>query len=347
MMNQEEQLQLYNGKRVLVTGGFGMIGSNIAIKLSDLGAFVTILDSMVYGMGGNYFNIEPVKNKVRIAKHPISHSLLDIRSPHEDLLPFLDRVDIIINCAGQVDHQWSVTHEKEDWDINVNGHQNLLALVATLPKKPAVVFTSSRFVYGNVPEGLVNEETVLAPYTPYGLHKLKGELIHEELAKTHNIPVTIFRITNPYGLRSHMRDKISYSVVNKTFIRKALDNEPITLFEGLENRMYDYIFIEDIVSALLLGGLNATTDASRYNLGSGKQYSLNQIAQNIIDVIGGGEIIINPCPKNYQVAIGKKQMNINITKIQKELKWQPKVDLIEGIQRTIEYYHKYRDKYWT
>lgn len=331
---------------MLITGGLGMVGSTAAIRLVELGAEVTLLDPQLEWMGGNPFNIAPVRDRLRWLP-------LDIRAPQQRLLDAIGAPAYVINCAGQVDHRRSEGDKREaDLDINVNGQRNLLAALAAAGRAagraPAVAFCSSRMVYGDAPAGEISEDSPAAPQTHYARNKLRAEALHAEAAARGELAAVTLRISNAYGPRSHMRHEISYSVACK-FIRRALDGEPITLFEGLARNTTDYVYVGDLVEALLLAALSAAErgGARVLNLGSGTQTPLEQLAREIVRLAGRGEITSVPCPPAYRTFANQASMRYRSERAREQLGWAPRTDLAAGLSETIAYYQQHGHHYWS
>jgi UDP-glucose 4-epimerase len=325
----------YVGKKVLITGGLGMIGSNIAVKLVEMGAEVTILDAMLPLYGGNLFNIEEVKEKIAV-------NIADIRDI--SALNFLVKEkDVIFNLAAQVSYIDSQTNPLLDLDVNCKGHLLLLESCRNYNPNAKIIFSGSRLEYGEI-EGKekVREDNSLRPKSFYGIHKVVGEFYHLMYHKLHGIRTVAFRIANPYGIRHQMKHS-KYGIVN-FFIKKAMNGETIEIF-GDGKQLRDYIFVEDIVFAMLAAGIAERVDGEVFNLGSGHSISFLEMAQTVVDVVGKGSIKKVPWPNNYKIIEGG-DFDCDISKANDLLKWTPKYALREGVGKTVEFYEKYRKYYW-
>lgn len=325
----------YNEKKILITGGLGLIGSNIAVKLVEMGARVTILDAMLPLYGGNMFNIHDVRDKVYV-------NIADIRD--QSALDFLVKdQQIIFNLAAQVSYTDSQLDPLLDLDINCRGH--LLLLDACRRSNPGVkiIFSGSRLEYGQITsQEKVREDHALRPKSFYGIHKVVGEFYHLMYCKLHGIKTVAFRIANPYGIRHHMKHS-KYGIVN-FFIKKAMENETIEIFgDGCQLR--DYIYVEDLVNAMLAAGVSSEADGEVFNLGSGKSVPFIDMAHTVIDVVGRGRIKQVPWPENYSIIEGG-DFECDIGKAESRLGWTPLHDLRTGIEKTFRYYEKYRKYYW-
>lgn len=325
----------YAGKRVLITGGLGLIGSNLAVKLVGLGANVTVLDAMLPLYGGNLFNIEEVKDAVSV-------HVADIRDT--SALNFLVRdKDIIFNLAAQVSYIDSQTDPLLDLDINCKGHLLLLEACRNYNAQAKVIFSGSRLEYGEIQgDEKVTEAHPLRPKSFYGIHKVVGEFYHLMYHKLHGIRTATFRIANPYGIRHHMKHS-KYGIVN-FFIKKAMNGEEIEIF-GEGKQLRDYIYVEDIVDAMLAAGVSQQADGEVFNLGSGYSISFCEMAQTVISVVGNGSIRNIPWPENYKIIEGG-DFDCDVTKARTLLNWQPRYRFKEGIEKTVRFYEKHREHYW-
>jgi UDP-glucose 4-epimerase len=325
----------YKGKKILITGGLGLIGSNIAVRLVEMDAEVTILDAMLPLYGGNMFNIYEVRDKLSV-------NIADIRD--ESALNFLVRdKDIIFNLAAQVSYTDSQSDPLLDLDINCRGHLLLLEACRVINPGVKIIFSGSRLEYGEITaKEKVREDHALKPKSFYGIHKVVGEFYHLMYCKLHSIRTVAFRIANPYGIRHHMKHS-KYGIVN-FFIKKAMENETIEIF-GEGSQLRDYVYVEDIVNAMLAAGVTSGSDGEVFNLGSGRSVPFVEMAQTVVDVVGRGNIKKVPWPENYRIIEGG-DFDCDITKAESILEWKPVYTLRSGIERTVHYYEKYSKYYW-
>jgi len=312
-----------------------MIGSNLAVKLTALGAEVSIIDAMLPMYGGNFANIEEIKDKLFI-------NVADIRD--ESAVNYLVQGrDLIFNLAAQVSYTDSQTDPLLDLDINCKGHLLLLEACRKFNPNVKIVFSGSRLEYGEI-EGdeIVTEAHPLRPKSFYGIHKVVGEFYHQMYFKLHAIRTVCFRIANPYGIRHHMKHS-KYGIVNY-FIRMAMDGEEIEIF-GDGSQLRDYIYVEDIVDAMIAAGVSTEADGEIFNLGTGLSVSFSKMAETVVDLVGSGSIRKVPWPENYRIIEGG-DFECDISKAREVLKWQPNHSLRDGIIRTVAYYKSHRSSYW-
>ncbi len=195
----------FKDKKIFITGGLGFIGSNLAIKLVELGAKVTLLDAMIEGHGGNIFNIEPIKDKVNI-------NFSDIRDEISMNYMVRDK-DYIFHLAGQNDHVLSLTNPFLDIDINIKGSAVLLETCRKFNKDVKLVYTGTRGEYGTAVKLPVNEDAPVNPKGIYELSSLTAQKLFKIYNDNHGVRSVTLRLTNIYGERAQMRQD-RFGVVN-------------------------------------------------------------------------------------------------------------------------------------
>ena len=324
----------YKDKKILITGGLGFIGSNLAERLVDLNSKVIILDALLPMYGGNLFNIENIKDKVKFVKG-------DIRDK-ELVLSLVEGVDIIFNLAAQVSYIDSLNIPYDDLDINCRGHLNIFEACKERNRNVKVIFSSSRLVYGKITRNPVDEEHQTRPLSLYAAHKLAVERYCQIYQDAYSINTVVFRITNPYGIRQQMKHS-KYSILG-WFLRLAMENRTIKIY-GDGKQLRDYIFIEDIVNAFLRAGASENTNGQIFNLGYGRSIAFNEMIKLIVEIVGSGSYEYVDWPDNYE-RVETGDFQTDISKIKRYLGWEPKVSIGDGIRRTYEYYRKFRQYYW-
>jgi UDP-glucose 4-epimerase len=328
----------YGGKRVLVTGGLGFIGSNVAIRLVQLGARVTVVDSLIPETGGNPFNLAPVQD------HPnLSVRTVDVR----DVLAMERLVRnqaVIFNLAGQVSHIDSMQDPFTDLEINCRSQLALLDTCRRVAPETKVVFASTRQIYGRVPEELlpVDERQAPSPVDVNGINKLAGERYHVLYNNVYGIRTSVLRLTNTYGPRMLVKNDRQTAI--GWLIRQAMDGEEITIFgDGLQLR--DFTYVDDAVDAFLLAGANDVANGQVFNVGALEPISLRELAELLVEVAGTGSHRLVPFPPERKV-IDIGSIYVDDRKIRRVLKWRPQVDLREGLARTVAFYRAHRAEYW-
>jgi nucleoside-diphosphate-sugar epimerase len=250
--------------------------------------------------------------------------------------------DYLFNLAGQVSYVDSNTDPFLDLDINCKGHLQMLEACRQVGAKARLVFASSRFVYGRIDYNPVDENHPFNCLSIYGIHKLAGEKYYRFYQEAYGLDTVSVRIANPYGPRQQMKHS-KYGILN-WFIRLALEGKPLTIFgEGRQSR--DYIFVEDLAEAMLALALSPGTAGQVYNLGSATSTPFVEMAHLVAAAVPGTEVIQVEWPADrYFVETGDYVSDIG--KINAAVGWRPRTTIQEGVSRTVEYYRKYRDKYW-
>ena len=325
--------EFFNRKKILITGGCGFIGSNLAIKLVELKANVTIVDSMIPEYGGNLFNIQSIRDQIQL-------SFTDIRDRYA-MRYLICGQDIIFNLAGQVSHIDSMENPFNDLEINAKCQLQLLELCRQYNPQVKIVFTSTRQIYGRPQYLPVDEKHTLNPVDINGINKLAGERYHQLYFDVYGIPTVIIRLTNTYGPRQLV--KHTRQGFTGTFIRRAVQEQPIQLFGTGEQRR-DFNFVDDVVAALLTGAFAPNTIGKIYNLGSTPSYSLKEFILLLKEECTFDYTIV-PFPED------KKKIDIgdyysDYSRFKNDTGWEPKTSLKEGLRQSVEYYHKHGEHYW-
>jgi len=324
----------FRGKKILITGGLGFIGSNLAIRLAKYGVDVTIVDSLIPDYGGNLFNIEEIKDKVHV-------NIADVRD--RSSMNYLVRgKDYIFNLAGQVSHIDSMVDPFTDLEINCVSQLSILEACKNYNKDVKIVYAGTRQQYGKPNYLPVDENHLVQPTDVNGINKMAGEWYHILYCRVYGIRTTSLRITNTYGPRLLM--KHNRQGFAGWFIRQVIDSERIKIF-GDGSQVRDFTYVDDVVEAILLAATNEKADGDFFNLGSLEHISLLEFVKLLIELNGLGSYEIVPFPED------KKKIDIgsfysDYSKIKNTLGWEPTVSLREGLKKTIEYYKKYKSYYW-
>jgi UDP-glucose 4-epimerase len=322
------------GKKVMITGGLGMIGSTIARKAVDQGSRVTIVDACIEPYGANLFNVDPIREHVQI-------NIADIRD-REAMKYLVKGQDIIFNLAGQVSHNDSMEQPFLDADINYIGHLNVLECVRRFNPGAVILNAGSRLQFGQIEKTPVDEGHALKPRTPYALNKTAAENMYLFYHQVHRVPCVVFRIANPYGPRSQMKHS-KYSMVN-WFIRQAMENKPIRIF-GDGQQVRDYIFVEDLADAFVQAAVDPKSVGEIFNVGSGVGIRFRDMVETILQIVGSGRVDYVPWPTDY-INVETGDYITDISKIRQALKWEPRTDFAAGIQQTYAFYLENRAEYW-
>jgi UDP-glucose 4-epimerase len=316
--------KFYSGKSVLVTGGLGFIGLNISQRLLELGANVTVLDNFMPTEISKQLSEFLTRIKVAIA---------DIRDEEKVERVVRDQ-EVIFNLAGKSGAADSNKTPLNDLDINCRGQLNVLEACRVFNPGAAIVFPSSRLVYGKPLYLPVDEKHPLAPESIYAAHKLAVESYHFIYGRLYGLKATVLRISNPYGPFQAGEGR-AYGIAN-SFIQAAVSGRPITLFgDGSQRR--DYLYIDDLVEALLRAAYVPESRGRIYNIGDGQGTSLLELAEMAVLEAGRGDIVRVPWPEEFR-AIETGDYLSDISLARSELGWSPSTDIREGIERTVVSY---------
>jgi len=330
----DEKLTLFKDKAVLITGGLGFIGSNLALKLVQTGAKVTLLDAMIQGHGGNLFNIEPIKDKVDV-------QMSDVRN--RNIMKYIVRdKDYIFHLAGQNDHVLSLSDPFPDIDINIKGSAVLLEACKKYNKEARMVYTGTRGEYGPAVKLPVTEDAPINPKGIYELSNLTAQKLFKIYNDNHGIRSVTLRLTNIYGERAQMRHD-RFGVAN-WFVRLALDDETIKVF-GDGSILRDFLYVEDTVEAIWKCVLCDEALGEVLNVGHEQPSSFLELAKTIIDIAGSGRWKFAPfTPERKAQEPG--DFYSDTSKIFRIVGWKSKTSLEKGLEKTIAYYRKYKPYYW-
>ena len=324
----------YQGKRILITGGLGFIGSNLAQALVSLGADVTLVDSLIPQYGGNPFNIKDIRDKVNV-------NVCDVRDAFAMSYLLKDK-DYLFNLAGQTSHVDSMSDPQADLDINASAQLAILEACRRSNTSIKIVFASTRQLYGRPDYLPVDEKHPIRPVDVNGINKLAGEWYHLLYNNVYGIRTCALRLTNTYG--PGMRVKDARQTFLGIWVRSLIEGKPIKVFgDGLQLR--DFNYVDDCVEGLLLAGASDKANGKVYNLGSTEVVGLKALAEMMIDLGFGGTFELVPFPPERKaIDIGDYYSDFSF--ISKELGWQPKIGLREGLQRSLAYYHVHYSHYW-
>ncbi len=324
----------YRGRSVLITGGLGFLGSNLAHRLVDLGADVLLVDSLVPDYGGNLFNVADIRERVRV-------NVADIRD--ENSMDYLVRwQEIIFNLAGQVSHVDSMRDPYTDLDINCRAHLSILEACRKFNPQVKLVYASTRQIYGKPLRLPVDEMHPKRPTDVNGINKMAGEWYHILYNNVYGIRAASLRLTNSYGPRQLMKHNRQGFI--PWFIRQAIDGEEILLF-GDGSQLRDFTFVDDAVDAFLMAGANPAADGEFFNLGGAGPVSLKQFVELLLDVVGHGSYRLVPFPPE-KVSIDIGSVYSDYRKIHDALGWEPRISLRDGLRTTVDYYHQNKEHYW-
>ena len=327
-------MNYYKNDKVIITGGLGFIGSRLARALVAQGADVTLVDSLIPQYGGNPFNVADIRDKVTI-------NVCDVRDPYA--MPYLltDK-NYLFNLAGQTSHADSMIHPKTDLEINATAQLSILEACRQANPGIKIVFASTRQLYGRPDYLPVDEKHPIRPVDVNGINKLAGEWYHLLYNNVYGIRACALRLTNTYG--PGMRVKDARQTFLGIWVRSLIEGTPVKIFgDGLQQR--DFNYVDDCVEALLLAGENELSNGKVYNLGSTEVICLKELAEMMVGLGYGGSFELVPFPPERKaIDIGDYYSDFSL--ISNELGWHPKIDLLEGLQRSMAFYYSNHQHYW-
>ena len=322
------------GSSVLITGGLGFIGSNLARELVAAGALVTLVDSLVPEYGGSLHNIAGLEDRIRV-------NVSDVRDQHS-FRHLVQGQDVLFNLAGQTSHFDSMTDPRTDLEINCTAQLSILEACRRENPGIRVVYASTRQIYGRPVRLPVDETHPIAPVDVNGINKAAGEAYHLVYGDVYDLHVSVLRLTNTYGPRMRVRD------ARQTFLghwlRLAVEGGEIQVFgDGTQRR--DFNYIDDAVRAFLLAATQPQARGRVYNLGSSEVVDLNELAELVVGLNGAGDWTRVPFPPERK-AIDIGDFYADFGRIRTELGWEPRVPLRNGLERTLDFYRREGQHYW-
>ena len=326
--------QNFRGKKILITGGAGFIGSNLAIKLVELEAYVTVIDSLIPEYGGNLFNLEPIKNKVKL-------NISDVRDEHS-MKYLIKEHDYLFNLAGQTSHIDSMNNPYADLEINARSQLSILEACRRYNPEIKVVFASTRQIYGKPQYLPVDEKHPLYPVDVNGINKMAGEWYHLLYYDVYKIRSVVLRLTNTYGPR--MRVKDARQTFLGIWIKNVIEGNKILVF-GDGKQIRDFNYVDDVVNAILLSAQSEDADGMIFNLGADDPINLEDTAKLMIEISHNANYELVPFPAERK-AIDIGDYYADYRKIRSKLGWQPKISLKDGLKLTINYYQEFDKHYW-
>ncbi len=323
----------FDSRNVLITGGLGFLGSNLAIKLAGYGAKVTILDSLIPQFGGSTHNIEPVRERVTV-------NISDMRDPNSLDILVRDR-DYIFNLAGQVSHGDSMRDPQLDLAVNCVSTMNLVEACRKFNPTARLLYTSTRQVYGRPQRLPVAEDHPTVPIDVNGINKLAAEYYHLLYHTTYGVRSTVLRLTNTFGPRQLLRgNRQGFAAI---FIRLALRGETIELYGG-GSQLRDFNYVDDVTRAMLLAVTNNACLGKVFNLGSPRACSLVDFVE-ILKRFCSFRVRSVPFPEDKKI-IDIGDYYGDFSKFHAATGWTPSVELAAGLERTIAFYREHKEAYW-
>lgn len=322
----------FGGKRLVITGGLGFIGSSLAHRLVTLGAHVTLVDSLMPQYGGNLFNIEGIGASVKV-------NISDVRDEYS-LRYLIQGQDLLFNLAGQTSHMDSMTDPYADLDINCRAQLSVLEACRKFNPDIKVVFASTRQVYGKPDYLPVDEKHLVRPVDVNGVNKVAGEQFHILYNNVYGIRACALRLTNTIGPR--MRVKDTRQTFLGVWVRHLIEGTPFEVWGGEQLR--DFTYIDDAVDAFLMAASSEDSNGHIFNVGGDQPITLKDLADLLIEVHGKGRYTRHEFPADRaRIDIGDYYSNYQL--IQDTLGWSPKVSLRQALTETLNYYTQHLPQY--
>jgi UDP-glucose 4-epimerase len=324
--------EIFRGKKVLVTGGLGFIGSNLAGRLVELGADVLLVDSLIPEYGGNLFNVADIEKKVKI-------NISDVRDEYS-MRYLVQGQDYLFNLAGQTSHMDSMENPYIDLEINAKAQLFILESCRKYNPYIKIVFASTRQIYGKPDYLPIDENHPLRPVDVNGINKVAGEFFHILYNNIHGIRACALRLTNTYGPR--MRVKDARQTFLGIWVKLLIEDKPFEVWEG--NQLRDFTYVDDAVRALLMAAGSDQVNGQVFNLGGDCVISLKDLAELLIELNGKGKYTVRSFPsERKRIDIGDYYANFD--RIRSVLGWSPTITLREGLAKTLEFYRKHLEHY--
>jgi len=324
--------EAFTDRKVLITGGLGFIGSNLARRLVDLGARVTLVDSLIPEYGGNLFNIAGLEDHVQV-------NISDVRDQHS-MRYLVQGQDYLFNLAGQTSHMDSMEDPGTDLEINCRAQLSILEACRRYNPRIKVVFASTRQIYGKPDYLPVDEKHLLRPVDVNGINKMAGEWYHILYNNVYELRACALRLTNTIGPR--MRIKDARQTFLGVWVRLLLEGKTFEVWGGEQLR--DFTYVDDVVDAFLLAAASKEANGEVFNLGCERVIGLKALADLLVEVNGGGRYEIRSFPPDRKrIDIG--DYYADYSRIRSVLEWEPKVSLREGLARTMAFYRDHLAHY--
>jgi UDP-glucose 4-epimerase len=316
----------YAGRRVLVTGGLGFIGSNLSRQLVDIGAQVTIVDALIPDYGGNRFNIDGIEDRVRV-------EIADVRDA-EAVSAAVRGQDVIFNLAGQVSHIDSMRDPYTDLAINCHAQLSLLEACRAHNPGVKVVFAGTRQVYGRPSSLPVTEDHLVKPTDVNGINKAAGEYYHLVYNNVFGLRACSLRLTNVFGPRQLLKHNRQGFI--GWFIRLAIEDQEIQIY-GDGSQVRDLVYVDDAADAFLRAGASDDANGRVFNVGGAEPIAHRALVERLIDVCGTGRYrLVDWPPEKRAIDIGSFYADSSL--IARTLGWRPVVALRDGLQRAVAFY---------
>jgi UDP-glucose 4-epimerase len=325
--------EFYQGRRVMITGGLGFIGSNLAHRLVALGADVLLVDSLIPEYGGNLFNIAGIEDRVRV-------NVADVRQA-STMNYLVQGRSIIFNLAGQVSHIDSMRDPHTDLEINCRSQLTLLEACRRWNPDAKVLYASTRQIYGRPDVLPVTERHLVRPTDVNGINKAAGEYYHVVYNNVFGVRACALRLTNVYGPRQLIKHNRQGFIA--WFIRLALEGQEIQVF-GDGSQIRDFVYVDDAVEAFLSAGMCDACNGGAFNVGGDEHIAHRDLVKLLTKLAGAGGYRFVEWPAEKK-AIDIGSFYADSTLFKQTAGWTPRVSLADGLTRTLSYYRAHMTQY--
>lgn len=332
-MSDTDYRDFYRGRRVMVTGGLGFIGSNLAHQLVALGADVLLVDSLIPDYGGNLFNIDEIADRVRV-------NIADVRQASTMNYLVRDR-EVIFNLAGQVSHIDSLRDPYADLEINCRSQLTLLEACRHNNPAAKVVYAGTRQVYGRPDSLPVTEDHLVRPTDVNGINKAAGEYYHLVYNNVFGVRGCSLRLTNVYGPRQLIRHNRQGFI--GWFIRLAIEGAEIPIY-GDGSQLRDFVFVDDAADAFLRAGASDACNGQVFNVAGEVPISHRDLTAMLIEIAGQGRMAFVDWPSEKK-AIDIGSFHASSERLRSATGWRPSVPLADGLRRTVHFYREHFGRY--
>ncbi|MBN2126722.1 MAG: NAD-dependent epimerase/dehydratase family protein [Deltaproteobacteria bacterium] len=319
----------FEGKKILITGGLGFIGSNLARSLADMGAEVIAVDSLIPEYGGNLFNIHGYEDRIKV-------NIADVRDEFS-MAYLVQGQDYLFNLAGQTSHIDSMENPFTDLDTNCRAQIFILEACRRHNPDIKIVYAGTRQIYGRPDYLPIDEDHPLRPVDVNGINKMAGEGYHILYNNVYGLRACVLRLTNTYG--PGMRVKDARQTFLGVWIRSLIEGRPIEIW-GDGTQIRDFNYVEDVVRAMLMSALSNGINGRVLNLGSPEHINLRDLGRLMIRLYGKGDLKVVPFPKDRK-AIDIGDYYADFGRIRDALRWEPETALEDGLSRTLRYYQQH------
>lgn len=316
----------WHQKKVLVTGGLGFIGSNLAEKLCQLGATVSILDDLSPFAGGNLKNIEEFRSQVTLSHERIEEVSVAARA--------VTNQDVVFHCAALSSHPGSMRDPKTNIDVNCAGTIQLLEAIKRYNPECRFIGLGTTTQLGKLIYQPADENHPEFPLDIYSANKCASEMYSLIYAHAFGVKAAVVRLPNIYGPRAAIHSP--EFTFNNYFIGLALSGRAITVYgDGAQKR--NSLYVADAVDAIIAVAEKKDLGGQVYLAVSDEHYSVKEIAEAIIEIFGKGRLDMVPWPAQ-RAALEVGDAIFTNKKILQEIGWKPKISLKEGLKLTLDFY---------